>query len=225
MCGRFVLFSPEEVLVEHFRIDEVRTDPLPARYNIAPSVDIYAVVSHEGRRRLGALRWGFIPRWARALRGTPQPINARIETLHTGRMFAESAARRRCMIPADGFYEWLQRGEGQPKQPYYIAPQDGRPLALAGVWSLWRDPDGSQPLASAAIVTTAAQGELADIHPRMPVMLDASRWDTWLAGEPEDTPRLLDEVAALPPPPLTCTAVSSRVNAVRNDGPELLTPS
>ena len=226
MCGRYVLVSSQETLVERFGVDEVRTDALPPRYNVAPSVDVYAVVDHDARRRLGALRWGFIPRWARALRGTPQPINARIETLATARMFADAARRRRCLIPADGFYEWLQRGEGRPKQPFHVAPHDHRPMAFAGVWSLWRDPavDDAEPLASAAIVTTEARDGLAGIHPRMPVILPEELWTDWLRGDPDETPALLDRLRTLPPPPLDIVAVSNRVNAVRNDGPDLLVP-
>ncbi len=226
MCGRYVLVSSQETLVARFGIEEVRTEPLPPRYNVAPSLDVYAVVEHQDRRRLGALRWGFVPRWARALRGSPQPINARIETLTTSRMFQESARRRRCLLPADGFYEWLQRGEGQSKQPYHLAPADGQPLAFAGVWSLWRDPQGepeAPALATAAIVTTEARGGLEDIHPRMPVILPTDRWTDWLrAGDGVDD--LLAAIGAADPPPLTVTAVSSRVNTVRNDDPELLEP-
>lgn len=226
MCGRYVLVSSQEALVARFGIEEVRTEPLAPRYNVAPSLDVYAVVEHQERRRLGALRWGFVPRWARALRGSPQPINARIETLTTSRMFVESARRRRCLLPADGFYEWRQRGEGQSKQPYHLAPADGKPLAFAGIWSLWRDPQAEPdalPLATAAIVTTEARGGLEDIHPRMPVILPPGRWDDWLRPD-DEVDELLAELAAATPPPLTLTAVSSRVNAVRNDGPELLQP-
>lgn len=228
VCGRYVLISSPEALVARFGVDEVRTEPLPTRYNVAPSQDVYAVVAHAGHRRLGALRWGFVPRWARTLRDTPQPINARLETLATGRMFAEAAQRRRCLLPADGFYEWLPRGERQPKQPYHLAPDDGAPLAFAGVWSLWRDPDDGHtttPLATAAIVTTAARDGLEDIHPRMPLMLPPDRWEAWLTAPAEETAVLLADCAELPAPSLRVTAISGRVNNVRNDGPELLTPA
>jgi putative SOS response-associated peptidase YedK len=227
VCGRYLSLSGPEELAERFQVDEVRTDPLPVRYNVAPSTDVYAVIDREGTRRLGTLRWGFVPRWAKQLRGTRQPINARLETVATGRMFAESFARRRCLLPADGFYEWQDRGEGRRKQPYHIADPDGGPLAFAGIWSVWRDPeadDDADPLFSAAIVTTQARGAMEELHHRMPVILPEGLWADWLASDPDEAPHLVDAVSALAPPRLVATPVTPRVNNVRNDGPELLEP-
>ena len=226
MCGRFLSLSSPDRLAEHFAVDEIRTEPLAARYNVAPSTSVYAVLEHDDERRLGTLRWGFVPVWAKALRGTPQPINARIETVASSRMFAPSFRRKRCLLPADGFYEWQDRGEGARKQPFHLADPDDAPLAFAGIWSSWRDPseDEPEPLFSAAIVTTDARGAMTDIHHRMPVILPRNLWDTWLTASEDDAPHLLDVIASMPVPRLRATAISDRVNAVRNDGPELLEP-
>lgn len=226
MCGRFVSFSDPEQLAERFEVDQVRTEPLPRRYNVAPTLEVYAVIDRDGSRRLGTLRWGFVPWFADRLKGTRQPINARLETVATSRMFARSFASRRCLVPADGFYEWQDRGEGRRKQPWYLADPDGQPLAFAGIWSSWRDPaepDGS-PLYSTAIVTTEARGAMERLHPRMPVMLPPGLWDEWLRTGEDEAPHLLEAVRALGAPALTATPIGERVGDVRNDDPGLLEP-
>ena len=226
MCGRFLSLTDLDTLVAHLGVDEIATEPLPPRYNVAPSTEIYAAIDREGSRRLGRLRWGFLPSWAPSHRGGRQPINARIETVATTRMFARSFAHRRCLLPADGFYEWQEPVEGGAKQPYHLADPDGQPLVFAGIWTAWRDPDDAdaQPVYSTAIVTTEARGEIARLHHRMPVMLPPTLWDTWAGAEADEAPHLLAAVAALDAPRLTATPISTRVNNVRNDGPELLAP-
>lgn len=226
MCGRFLSLTDLDDLVDHLRVDEVATEPLPPRYNVAPSMEIYATIDRDGSRRLGRLRWGFLPSWARSRRGGRQPINARIETLATSRMFARSFAHRRCLLPADGFYEWQEDPEGGPKQPYHLADPDGEPLVFAGIWTSWRDPEdeAADPVFSTAIVTTEACGAIADLHHRMPVLLPPTLWDDWAGATPEDAPHLLEAVAALGAPRLRATPIGTRVNDVRNDGAELLTP-
>ena len=227
MCGRFLSLSGLDELATHLAVDEVVTDGLPPRYNVAPSMEIYAAITHEEQRRLGTLRWGFLPPWARSPKGGRQPINARVETVATSRMFAQSFAHRRCLIPADGFYEWRAATEDQPKQPFHIADPEGEPLVFAGIWTSWRDREDEAvpPVFSTAIVTTEARGAMAELHHRMPVLLPPQLWDEWAGADAQDAPYLLDAVAALGPPELVATAISTRVNNVRNDGPELLEPA
>lgn len=220
MCGRFVSVSSADRLAAHFDVDEVRTAPLGERYNVAPTQDVYALVDHDASRRLGSLRWGLVPPWARTPRDGPRPINARLEGVREN-MFADSFARRRCIVPADGFYEWHRRPGRAGSQPYFIHAPDGAPLAFAGLWSRWRDPEGS-PLHSCAIVTMPAAGPLAEVHGRMPVVLPADLWEPWLADG--DHGAVHAAVLAQPAPDLVLRRVSTRVNDVRNDGPDLLTP-
>ncbi len=226
MCGRYLSLSSPEDLAERFDVDEVKLDRAEPRYNVAPSTSVPAVIGHDGERRLGALTWGFVPRWAKQLKGSPKPINARVETVASNRMFAPAFKRQRCILPADGFYEWLDRGEGRSKQPFHLADPDGQPLAFAGIWSIWRDPQDAEaePLATAAILTTAAQGEMERIHHRMPVILPSTLWADWL-GDEDDAPHLAETIASLGAPRLRATEISDRVNNVRNDGPELLEPA
>jgi putative SOS response-associated peptidase YedK len=225
MCGRFLLTSSLDDLAVALRVDEVATEALPPRYNVAPSMEIYATIDRDGRRRLGRLRWGFLPSWAPSMRGGRQPINARIETVATSRMFARSFAQRRCLLPVDGFYEWQETDSGR-KQPFHLADPEGRPLVLAGIWTSWRDPedDEAEPVFSTAIVTTQARGAMAELHPRMPVILPTQLWDAWADTEADDPPHLLSAVAGMDVPRLRATPISTRVNDVRNDGPELLEP-
>lgn len=224
MCGRYVSVSSPEQLAERFAVHEVRTPSLGPRFNVAPSLDVYAVIERDGQRRLGTLRWGFVPAWSKDPRKGPAPINARLERVADSRMFAPSFARRRCLLPADGFYEWQDRGERRRKQPYHLHRPDGEPLAFAGIFSSWRPPDDekAEPLFTCAIVTTGAEGEIARIHERMPLMLPERLWSAWLTAEPDEAPRLRETVASLGPPPLVAEPISDRVNNVRNEGPELL---
>ncbi len=220
MCGRYVSLSSPDRLALQFGIDEVLSESLGERYNVAPTDEVYAVVAHRGRRRLGTLRWGLVPPWASEPGAGPAPINARLETITDKRLFAPAFASRRCLIPADGFYEWQAGATG--KRPFYIHDPAGQPLAFAGIWSRWSASDGTRTVASCAIVTTAAAGPMSPLHDRMPVVLPRSVWDAWLVAPPEDATPLRDTVAALPPPALAIREVSPRVNSVRNDGPSLL---
>ncbi|MFP5308382.1 MAG: SOS response-associated peptidase [Actinomycetes bacterium] len=227
MCGRYVSISTPEQLAERFGVDAVRAEALGERFNVAPTLDVYAVVDRHDERRLGTLRWGFLPAWADSVRARPQPINARAETVATSGMFATAFARNRCILPADGFYEWQDRGEGRRKQPFHVHDPDGAPLAFAGIFTGWHDPaePDADPVFSCAIVTTAARGVMTEIHDRMPVVLPPALWDAWLSDEPGDATFLARVLTSIEPPALVATPVSERVNAVRNDGPELLEPA
>lgn len=226
MCGRYLALSSPEALAERFDVDEIRLEATGARYNVAPSTLVPAILEDADSRRLGPMRWGFIPPWAGQRKRTPQPINARVESVATSRMFGPAFARRRCLLPADGFYEWMDRGQGRPKQPYHIADPDGQPLAFAGVWSLWRDPEldqDAEAVASVAIVTTAASGAMEKLHHRMPLILPRALWQDWLRADADQAPHLLEAVTALRAPRLVATPITTRVNSVANDGPDLLT--
>lgn len=227
MCGRFVSTSDPGQLAEYFAADEVNAEDLGDRYNVAPSLDVYALIERGGSRRLGTLRWGFIPYWARSLKDAPVPINARVEGVADSGMFAGSFRKRRCIVPADGFYEWKERESSPRKQPYYIHDPGDAPLALAGLWSAWRDPgegEDAEPIYSCAILTTDATGPIKQLHPRMPVMLPRRLWQQWLTAEEDEAPHLREVVAALEAPDLQAYAITTRVNNVRNDSPELLEP-
>ncbi len=232
VCGRYLSLSDPEQLAERFEVDQVRTEPLPERWNVAPSLDVYAVIERDDTRRLGTMRWGFVPHWTEQLRGARTPINARLETVATSKMFASAFEKRRCLLPADGFYEWQVHEDGT-KQPYHLHDPHGHPLALAGVWTVWRDPTAPpdpdtgevDPLFSAAIVTTAARGDLTRIHERVPLILPHQLWQDWLTAAPDEAPHLEAAVRALGPPDLVAEPITTRVNDVRNDGPELLEPA
>lgn len=230
MCGRFTSFTDPDQLAQFFSVDEVRTETLGERYNVAPTQQIYAVIERDDLRALGTLQWGLIPFWASDPKKAPSPINARLESLLEKRFFRDPFERRRCLLPADGFYEWKVTDElsakGKPKkQPYYIHRADGQPLAFAGIWSSWRskdDPDAA-PLYTCAIVTRDALGAMMKgLHERMPVTLPEEAWERWLDVDDTDAEALVSYVADLTPPELDAYPVTTRVNNVRNDGADLL---
>jgi putative SOS response-associated peptidase YedK len=220
-----VSITAPEQLGEYFAVDEVRTESLGERYNVAPTLDVYSIIETKGTRRLGTLRWGFVPIFAKERKGRA-PINARIETIDSNNMFRDAFRRHRCLLPADAFWEWQDRGEGRKKQPFHIAAPNGSPLALAGIWSVWRDPteDDPEPLFSTAIVTTEARGRMEELHDRMPVIVPQNLWQDWLTADPADAPHLREAIEALGPPDLVATSVTGRVSNVRNEGPELAEP-
>jgi putative SOS response-associated peptidase YedK len=223
MCGRFVAATPPSVLAERFMVDEVVADDRPPSWNVAPTMDVYAVArSRHGSRRLGTLRWGLVPSWAENPGGGARHINARAETVATNGVYRESFARRRCLVPADGFYEWRAPLEpGDPKQPHYIRAVDGRPLGLAGLWDSWRDAEGRW-MRTCAIVTTAANEVVAPLHDRMPVVLPEEAWGGWLDPSKLDVPGARALLVPAPAGLLERHPVSAAVNSARNDGPELV---
>ncbi len=215
MCGRFVFHRP---------IDEIRAlfgavNPppnVPPTWNMAPTRPAPVVRRHPqtGARHLDLLRWGLLPHWAKDPR-MRQPINARSETAATSAMFRDPLARRRCIVPADAFYEW--QTTGTTKTPHAIARADGTMLAFAGLWDGWRGPEG-EIVRSFTILTTDAAPALRFLHERMPVILEPADWPVWLGEDDGDFAALMHTSDT----PLRIWAVSTRVNSVRNDGPELL---
>ncbi len=220
MCGRYIATTPPNELRRLFGTVNELPNWEPT-WNMAPSQFGPVVRLHPGtgERHLDLLRWGLLPHWARGdPRKVRQPINARAETVATLPTFRDAFARRRCIVPIDGFYEWQVRPEG--KQPYAVARADGAVMALAGLWEGWRGPDG-ETIRTYAVVTTTAVDSLGHLHERMPVVLEAADWGAWL-GEPGEG--LADPGALMRPSAaeFRTWAVSSRVNNVRNDGPELM---
>ncbi|MGA8197672.1 MAG: SOS response-associated peptidase [Acetobacteraceae bacterium] len=216
MCGRYASFLPAEALRALFQT----VNPTPnwgPTWNMAPTRDAPVVRLHpETRaRHLDLLRWGLVPHWAKDPKSVRQPINARAETVATAPMFRDALARRRCLVPADVFYEW-QAKDGA-KQPYAIARADGQPMVFAGLWEGWRGADGTV-LRSFTIVTTNANPVLRPIHERMPVILEQPDWPTWLGEAEGDAPALLRPSGA----ELRVWRIGTAVNNVRNDSAALL---
>ncbi|MDA9822971.1 SOS response-associated peptidase, partial [Paracoccaceae bacterium] len=178
-------------------------------------VNIHTVTSDSGTRHLRAMRWGFLPRWYKKLTGGPLLINARSETIAEKPSFREACRHRRCLIPADGFYEWARK-EGDKPIPYRVVRADGQPMAMAGIWQDW-EIDGNR-ITSCAIVTTDANAKMAEIHHRLPVILDPDEWPLWLGEAGKGAATLMRPVAD---DALDLQRVSSAVNSNRATGPEL----
>ena len=225
MCGRFTQERPASDLAEIFAAEPL-ADELGARYNVAPTDDAFVVVQREERRALTAYRWGLIPHWSTDLKGGSRMFNARAETITASPAFREAFRRRRCIVPVDSFYEWKR--EGTVRQPYRVTRADGLPLALAGLWAGWRDPEIDEVRRTFTIVTTTPNEAMAGLHDRMPVVLDASAWDRWLvdgrAGPPVDEGELLAMLQPTDDVELRIYPVNRYVNDVRRDGPELIEP-
>ena len=245
MCGRYASSRRPEDLVEEFEIDRVEVEEtLQPDYNVAPTKSVYAVVQRppkdEGEetraqeRQLRVLRWGLVPFWAKDPAIGNRLINARMETVDEKPAFRRAFATRRCLLPADGYFEWYateQRTKaGKPvKQPFFIHPADGGVLAMAGLYEIWRDPtrDEDDPERfrwTCTVLTTTAEDAVGQIHDRMPLLVEPERYAAWLdptLSEPEDLKRLLVPAA---PGRLEAYPVSTQVNNVRNNGPELLDP-
>lgn len=218
MCGRYAVFLPPDAMVKLFQASPPVPNLQPT-WNMAPTRDAPAVRLHPTtqERRIDLLRWGLLPHWAKVAKFGRQPINARAETLATSYMFRDTYPKRRCLIPADVFYEW--RDEGNSKQPWAIARADGTTMALGGLWEAWRGPDGTT-VRTFAIVTTEANDALRPLHARMPLVLEPADWPLWLGETEGDTSTLLRPSAA----EFETWRIGSSVNHVRNDGPSLLDP-
>jgi putative SOS response-associated peptidase YedK len=260
MCGRYAASRRPEDLAGIFEIEKWDpTEALEPDWNVAPTKEVHVVLERPLKdadsprpvRQLRKLKWGLVPSWAKSPEGAARMINARAETIHEKPSFKKAFASRRCIIPADGYYEWVTGAgerelevEGKKKrprkQPYFVTPADGSVFAMAGLYEFWRDrtlPD-DHPSAwwvTCSVVTTEAEtgplgvapaegpGSLADIHPRMPLMLMPDRWGAWLDPSHTDTESLKDLLAPPPGGLMRAYPVSTAVSNVRNNGPELLT--
>jgi putative SOS response-associated peptidase YedK len=232
VCGRYTSTSTAAQVAAFFAAEEVKTDELPLRYNVAPSQQVYAIAERrpkdegdESRRQLGSFRWGLVPSWAKDPSIGNRMINARAETLSSRNAYKRALARHRCIIPADAFYEWQVREfEGRRrKAPYIIQHRDGSPLAFAGLWEVWHDAE-DQPLRTCVIITTQANRLLAPIHDRMPVVLPREAWDEWLDPNNQDVTRLQRLLVPAPEKEFQAYEISTLVNNVRHEGPELMEP-
>ncbi|MEX2184034.1 MAG: SOS response-associated peptidase [Chloroflexota bacterium] len=225
MCGRFSQQRPASELAELFAAEPLVDDP-GARFNVAPTDDALVVVQREDRRAITAYRWGLVPHWAKDLKGGSRMFNARAETLTTSPAFRDAFRRRRCVVPVDSFYEWKR--EGTIRQPYNVVREDGRPLALAGLWAGWRDPasDPESPIVQRTftIVTTTPNDALASLHDRMPVVLADETWERWLDPTMADEGELVALLQPTDAVALRIYAVNRYVNDARREGPDLVEP-
>jgi len=246
MCGRYASSRSPEDLVDAFEVEQVDVrEKLEPDYNVAPTKDVYAVLSRPPSqergaaavRRLRVVRWGLIPSWAKDPGIGNRMINARVETVADKPAYRKAFAARRCLLPADGFFEWYptqQRGKsGKPlKQPFYIRPRDGSGIAMAGLYEIWRDPtrERDDPEAfrwTCTVLTTEATDELGRIHDRMPLLVEPSAYAAWLDPATADPGGMLATLVPAMPGEgsrLEAIAVGTEVNDVRNNGPRLVEP-
>ncbi|NRA02957.1 MAG: SOS response-associated peptidase [Myxococcales bacterium] len=230
MCGRFTLHTEKELLERRFQVDLGEQEVSP-RYNIAPTEQVLVARWLGDARTAERMRWGLVPHWSRDPREGPGLINARIESVARTPAYRDSFRRRRCLILADGFYEWrAASGPGRPKIPHWFSLANQEPFAMAGIWASWRKSDDlftdTLPvLLSCSILTAAANPAVAPIHRRMPVILHPEAEAAWLDPSLDDnSERLLELLVPVPAEALRVRPVSRRVNSVRNQGPDLLEP-
>jgi putative SOS response-associated peptidase YedK len=255
MCGRYAASRSPDDLVEEFEVDHVAglgrpgganqqaasEHPAP-NYNVAPTDPVSAILTRPPRgepdapavRQLAVLRWGLVPSWARDPSIGSRLINARTETVADKPAFRKAFARRRCLLPADGYYEWYEtqqrNAKGKPvKQPFFICPRDGGSLAMAGLYEIWRDParNDDDPHAyrwTCTVLTTSAEDDVGHLHDRMPLLVEPDRWVDWLDPRPQATDALVGLLVPAAPGRLEAYPVSTEVNSVRNNGAHLLDP-
>ena len=221
MCGRFTLTVDAESIQMHFPWLKVPAQMTP-RYNIAPSQPI-AVVPNQGKNEVDFFTWGLIPSWAKDPKIGNKMINARSETLGEKPSFRNAYKRRRCLILADGFYEWVKQPGQKTKSPFYVQMESKEPFAFAGLWEVWESPDGSL-IKSTTIITTQPNDKIATIHTRMPVILPKDSYDTWLSTEEKKPEELNHVLRPYPSEELILYPVSRSVNSPANDSPECILP-
>ena len=218
MCGRFALSSPTEMIRKHFNLSEEIL--LAPRYNIAPGQMINVIrVNVTGEMELIPMLWGLIPFWAKDRKIGYKLINARAETLEEKPSFKKSFSKYRCLIPADGFYEWKKLEGQKRKQPYFFQMKGGEPLGFAGLWSIWTDKEEGAFIESCTIITTEPNAMVAGIHDRMPVIVPPGRYSDWLNLQ-SSSGRLKELLTPCDPALLTCYPVSDLCNSVQNDSPD-----
>lgn len=214
MCGRFAFYSPGEATAALFGVSGAL--PVEARYNIAPTQYVAAIRDGgDGAREIAMLRWGLVPFWAKDPSIGNRMINARAETVAAKPAFRAAYRHRRCLVLADGFYEW--RREGSIKTPYYISAEDGQPFAFAALWESWNSKESDASIQSTTLITTAANEFMASLHHRMPVVLSPATADTWLAGADDALAKAVERM-----PELRAWPVDRRVNNARNEGEDLI---
>jgi putative SOS response-associated peptidase YedK len=220
MCGRYVIRAPTKTIAKMHRVFDA---PLfEARYNVAPTQSVPIVRAKDGTREMVLVRWGLIPSWAKDANIGYRLINARADTVATKPSFRSAFKRRRCLVPADGFYEW-KKGR-KVKQPFYIHRKDEEPFAFAGLWESWENPEDGKEVQSCSLITTEANKLMAPIHDRMPVILDPSACDQWLDAD-EPVSDLHSLLKPFPPAELTAYPVSLYVNSPKNQGPKCIEPA
>jgi putative SOS response-associated peptidase YedK len=213
MCGRFNLRANPRQLAEIFQL--LREPDLQPRYNIAPTQPVAVIRQVDTHRELSLIRWGLVPSWSKDPKSGPPLINARADTVATKPAFRAAFKRRRCLIPADGFYEW-KKADGKNKQPFHIRMKPEHPFAFAGLWEHWGGQD-SAAVDSCTIITTDANELLRPIHDRMPVILQTDDYDRWLNPKLEDVPTLEAMLQPFPAEEMTAYPISTLVNSPRND--------
>lgn len=220
MCGRFSLTAELDVLIERFQIDQVTIDNYSARYNIAPSQQIPTIIRANNENRLGTLRWGLIPFWAKDASISNKLINARSETAEEKASFKHALKKRRCVILSDGFYEWKK--DKDRKIPMRIQVNNGEPFAMAGLWEQWKD--GEKTIYTCTILTTEANEMMKDIHNRMPVILPRDKEHDWIDPSLEDFNILKDIMQPYPDDQMNAYEVSKLVNSPKNEDPSCIVP-
>jgi putative SOS response-associated peptidase YedK len=215
MCGRFAIISPPDMWRRIFGYIEMPN--FPPRYNVAPTQPISVVFADHGLRHFRLMRWGLLPAWVKDPKEFSLLINARLESANEKPSFRGAMKYRRCLIPADGFYEWKK--EGTCKRPYFIRARDGRPLAFAGLWETWTDKDGGE-IDTAAIVTCDANRALAPVHHRMPVVVPPEHFDAWLDCDGVNARQAAALMGPAPDDLMEAYEISPRVNSVKNDSEE-----
>ncbi len=224
MCGRFASTTPPDQLAAYFGAEapaEASDEQYSPDYNVAPTRDVPVVRIREDARHLDFLRWGLVPRWAKDLRIGSKMINARAETVATKNAYRSAFKRRRCIVSADGFYEW-KRLDPKTKQPMYIHRSDGDPLAFAGLFERWTDAENLREIHTCTIITTTPNATMEPIHDRMPVLLPPASWDAWLDPSNDNAEDLQQLLIPAPDTLLAAYPVSTEVNNVRNNNPSLV---